>query len=196
MSLTIPSLTLSNIPFEESPTQSSGQANRSVATLDPLTLSSDSLSGFSGTSLTSQSFTVPVFGSITQQLSSIPPPGSLDGSLMSLSNTQQSVASDSTAPSDRIAFSSTPASTLDVTASPALDTSQIQQNYERQKTRAEEAEGESRELRATMNASREQVRDAARLLDGVLGTGNLNNEVYEQLSRAAGILRSATKSLR
>lgn len=72
----------------------------------------------------------------------------------------------------------------------------MQQNYERQKTRAEQVEAENEELRATISASREQVRSAAGLLDGVLGVGNLGAEVYRQVSRAADLLLSVTRRLR
>ncbi|RSL98969.1 hypothetical protein CDV31_012385 [Fusarium ambrosium] len=64
----------------------------------------------------------------------------------------------------------------------------MQRNYERQKFRASQAERENGELRATMTASRERVRDAAVLLDGLLVRGNLDIESYEEVSRAAEIL--------
>ncbi|RSL61382.1 hypothetical protein CEP53_005121 [Fusarium sp. AF-6] len=195
MSLTIPSLNLSNISFADSPAQPSGQVNGDAATLAVMNSPSDPFSGLGNTSLTSQSFTVPIYGADTHQLSSVPSFEGSDQDIMSLLSTQQSAGSDSTTSSDRI-NRSTSASSLNETPNPASDTSQMQRNYERQKTRAAQAETENGELRATISASREQVRDAAVLLDGVLGRGNLDSEVYEQVSRAAEILISVTGRLR
>lgn len=72
----------------------------------------------------------------------------------------------------------------------------MQRNYDRQKTRASQAEAENGELRATISASRQQVGDAAGLLEGILAMENLNGEVFEQVSRAADILMGVTGRLR
>ncbi|KAI8722757.1 hypothetical protein NCS52_00420500 [Fusarium sp. LHS14.1] len=190
-SLMVPPVNIINPFFQNTDSQSLHQANEVDSALAPLDLHPDSYTGLGGTSMTSQSFTAPIYGPATWQ-----PFEGLDQGAMTVQGGRRSVESDSTAASDRINASSTPASSLNVTPSPALDTSQMQQNYERQKTRAEQVEAENEELRATMSASREQVRNAAGLLDGVLGVGNLDAEVYRQVSRAADLLLSVTRRLR
>lgn len=195
-SLIVPSVHLINPSFQNTDSQSSNQPNEIGSALTPLGLQPDSFAGLESTSMTSQSFTTPIYGPATRQSSSNPSFEDLDQATMALQSSQQSVESDSTAASDRVNMSSTPASSLNVTPSPALDTSQMQRNYERQKIRAEQVEAENGELQATISASREQVRDAAGLLDGVLGMGNLDSEVYEPVSRAAEILLSVTRRLR
>lgn len=119
-----------------------------------------------------------------------------DLEVMAPSSGQQSVGPDSTTSSDGINMLSTPASSLNPTPERASRVSQMQRNYDRQKTRASQAEAENGELRATISASRQQVGDAAGLLEGILAMENLNGEVFEQVSRAADILMGVTGRLR
>ncbi|UPK91204.1 hypothetical protein LCI18_002139 [Fusarium solani-melongenae] len=104
MSLTIPSLTLSNVSFENVPTQPPTQAStvgdgptQSLRVSPP-----DTVFGLDGTGLVSQSLSVPIYGTAVSQAPSI---SSREGSGLestALSTLQQSYESDSTTPSDRI----------------------------------------------------------------------------------------------
>ncbi|RMJ17284.1 hypothetical protein CDV36_003031 [Fusarium kuroshium] len=196
LSLVVPSLYLTNVSFQDSHVQPSGHLNGIEAT--PPAFPSDGFWGLESSSQTSQSLLVPLYGGSIPAPSSIPSAEGSAADVMTLSVAQQSSDSDSTAPSDRINVS-TPASQSNMASSSSsstLDISQMQRNYERQKFRASQAERENGELRATMTASRERVRDAAVLLDGLLVRGNLDIESYEEVSRAAEILLGVDRCLR
>ncbi|RSL56394.1 hypothetical protein CEP54_008878 [Fusarium duplospermum] len=198
MSLTIPSLTLSNVSFENTPTQVPIQPSTigDEPTQSSWVSPPDALAGMDGTSLVSQSFSVPIYSTGISQAPSI---SSWEGSGLesaTLSALQQSYESDSTGPSDRINMSSTTSSLANQTPSTKADTSQIRRNYERLKMRATQTDAENVELRETMKTCREEVKTAGSMLEEVLAVENLEGEVYERLSRAAEILIGVTGRLR
>lgn len=198
MSLTIPSLTLSNVSFENTPAQLPIQASSigDEPSQSSWVSNTGALSGLDGPSLVSQSFSVPIYGTVTSQAPSI---SSWEGSGLestTLSALQQSYESDSTGPSDRINMSSTTSSLANQASSSKTDTSQIRRNYERLKMRATQTDAENLELRETMKTSREEVKVAGSILEEALAIENLEGEMYERLSRAAEILIGVTGRLR
>ncbi|RSL79524.1 hypothetical protein CEP51_007291 [Fusarium floridanum] len=196
MSLTTPAMNLSNISFQHEPTPSLSQADGNEATTAFLDTPSNTL-GFDSTNLTSQSLTVPIFGAAIPQLPSIPSFQSSIPEAAALCVAQQSSESDSTAPSDTINVSSTPASSLNLAQpSSTTNTSQMRRNYDRLKLRASQTDAENGELRETISTAREELRTAGELLEEVLGMDNLEVGVYEQLSRAAEILIRVTGRLK
>lgn len=123
----------------------------------------------------------------------------LDGSALdvtTLSGTHQSSESDSAAPSDTVNMSLTPAGSLHAPFSSTTDTSRMQRNTERLKARVARTDEEIRGLRETITAARGELSEAIAILEEVLSMTNIESEVYEQLSRALGILMNVSGRLR
>ncbi|KAM5375750.1 hypothetical protein ACJZ2D_005806 [Fusarium nematophilum] len=192
MSLTIPSITLPNISF--APTASEAhQAAWAIPSSD--------FSGPENTSLTSQSFFVPVYGASAQQAA--PAAGQDFGSespALILPSEQQPFEPVSTTPSSgntsSMTGSYTPPSTLNATPRPTGDVSQMRRNYDRLKMRAIQTDSQNAELRETISTTREELGTIRGLLDDVLDTCSLEDEAYQRLSNAAEMLVGLTGRLR